>query len=71
MVLDYKSGALPDETGFSRAHLAQLACYRLALRRIYPDAGIRAAIFDTSSGNAKEAAGQDIDKVLNEVLGRL
>ena len=70
-VLDYKSGSLPADGPAKPAHLAQLACYRLALQRIYPDAGIRAAIFDTSSGNAKEAAGQDIDAVLNEVLGRL
>ncbi len=70
-VLDYKSGSLPADGPAKPAHLAQLACYRLALQRIYPDAGIRAAIFDTSSGNAKEAAGKDIDAVLNEVLGRL
>jgi ATP-dependent helicase/nuclease subunit A len=70
-VLDYKSGSLPADGPAKPAHLAQLACYRLALQRIYPDAGIRAAIFDTSSGNAKEAAGQDIDAVLNEVLGGL
>ena len=70
-VLDYKSGSLPADGAVKPAHLAQLACYRLALQRIYPDARLRAAIFDTSSGNAKEAAGQDIDAALNEVLGRL
>ena len=68
-VLDYKSGSLPAE-GPEAAHLAQLACYRLALQRLYPNAEVRAAIFDTGSGNAREAPGQDLDAVLMQVLGR-
>ena len=70
-ILDYKSGSLPADGPAKPAHLAQLACYRLALQCIYPDAGVRAAIFDTGSGNAKEAAGQDIDAVLKQVLAAL
>ena len=70
-VLDYKSGSLPADGPAKPAHLAQLACYRLALRRLYPDADVRAAIFDTSSGNAREAPGQDLDAVLTQVLGGL
>src|SRR5208337_2330901 len=31
-VVDYKSGALPAGADMRRAHLAQLACYRLALQ---------------------------------------
>ena len=67
-VLDYKSGSLPAEGPAKPAHLAQLACYRLALQRLYPDAEVRAAIFDTGSGNAREAHGQDLDAVLMQVL---
>ncbi len=67
-VLDFKSGALPAD-GIRRAHLAQLACYRFALGRIYPDATISAQLFDTGSGIAKEAAEEDLDAALKEVLG--
>ncbi len=67
-VLDYKSGALPADHGLSQSHLAQLACYRLALRRIYPQANIRAAVLNTASGTIIEAAAADLDAVLDEVL---
>jgi ATP-dependent helicase/nuclease subunit A len=70
-VVDYKSGALPAGAGMRRAHLAQLACYRLALQRIYPGADIRALLLNTSSGKAIEAAGEDLDAVLEEVLAAL
>ena len=70
-VLDYKSGSLPAEGPVKPAHLAQLACYRFALQRLYPDADVRAAIFDTGSGAAREASGQDLDAVLKQVLGAL
>ena len=67
-VLDYKSGSLAVDGPAKPSHLAQLACYRLALQRLYPDADVHAAIFDTSSGNAREAPGQDLDAVLVQVL---
>jgi len=67
-VLDYKSGALPADAEMRRAHLAQLAGYRLALQRIYPDAKVRAAILNTGSGNFVEAADADLDAVLEEIL---
>jgi ATP-dependent helicase/nuclease subunit A len=70
-VLDYKSGSLAVEGPVKPSHLAQLACYRLALRRLYPDADVHAAIFDTSSGNAREAPSQDLDAVLTQVLAGL
>jgi ATP-dependent exoDNAse (exonuclease V) beta subunit len=69
-VLDYKSGSLPADGPMKPAHLAQLACYRLALQRLYPRAGVRAAIFDTGSGTGKEAPAQDLEIVLKQVLGR-
>ena len=67
-VLDFKSGAQPTD-GIRRNHLVQLACYRLALRGIYPDAAISAQLFDTGSGTAKEAAEEDLDAALKEALG--
>jgi ATP-dependent helicase/nuclease subunit A len=70
-ILDYKSGNLLADGAEKPAHLAQLACYRLALQRIYPDASVRAAIFDTNSGNTKEAASQDSDAALQRVLGSI
>ncbi|MGO9472944.1 MAG: double-strand break repair helicase AddA [Rhodomicrobium sp.] len=70
-VIDYKSGALPAGAEVTRAHLAQLACYRLALQRIYPHADVRASLLNTSSGKTVEAAGEDIDAVLEEVLAKL
>ncbi len=68
-IVDYKSGSLPADGPAKPAHLAQLACYRLALQRLYPQAGVRAAIFDTGSGAVKEAPAQDLDAVLKQVLG--
>ncbi len=70
-VLDYKSGNLPVDGLLKPAHLVQLACYKLALERIYPDAGVSAAVFDTGSGKAKEATGEDIGAVFRQVLGLL
>jgi ATP-dependent helicase/nuclease subunit A len=70
-VLDYKSGSLPKDGTAKPSHLAQLACYKLALERLYPDTDIRAAIFDTGTGNATEAAGEDVDAVLQRVLAAL
>ncbi len=67
-VLDYKSGALPADAAMRRAHVAQLACYRLALQRMYPDANIRAALFNTNTGHSVEAAREDLDAVLQQIL---
>jgi len=70
-IVDYKSGALPAGTEMRRAHLAQLACYRLALQRIYPGADIRASLLNTSSGDTFEARGEDLDAVIEEVLATI
>jgi ATP-dependent helicase/nuclease subunit A len=67
-VIDYKSGALPAEAAIRPAHLAQLACYRLALQRIFPGANIRAALFNISSGTSNEAASEDLERALAEIL---
>jgi ATP-dependent helicase/nuclease subunit A len=66
-VLDYKSGALPPDAAPHRAHLAQLACYRLALQRLYPAAHVRAALLNTRDGTLIEAAGDALDTALAEI----
>ncbi len=68
-VLDYKSGALPPDATLRRSHLAQLACYRLALQRLYPTAGVRAALLNTRDGTLVEASGDALDTVLAEIAG--
>jgi ATP-dependent helicase/nuclease subunit A len=67
-VIDYKSGALPAGAAIRPAHLAQLACYRLALKQIYPAANICAALFDIRSGTSIEAASEDLETALAEIL---
>jgi ATP-dependent helicase/nuclease subunit A len=66
-VIDYKSGSLPVGGIIRPAHLAQLACYRLALQRIYPGTAIRAAIFNARSGPIA-APGEDLDNALAGIL---
>lgn len=66
-IFDYKSGILPADGTAKPAHLAQLACYRLALQRIYPDASVRAAILDIGNGNTIEPASADLDAVPSEI----
>jgi ATP-dependent helicase/nuclease subunit A len=70
-VLDFKSGALSAGAGLRHNHLAQLACYRLALHRIYPGADIQAAILHTPSGDILQAAAPDLDEVLRTILETL
>ena len=67
-IFDYKSGIQLADGAEKPAHLAQLACYRLALQRLYPASGVRAAIFDVDSGHTKEASLQDADAALQRVL---
>jgi ATP-dependent helicase/nuclease subunit A len=66
-ILDYKSG-LPGPATPRRAHLAQLACYRLALARIYPAAEMSAALLGTRDAKILEAGDAALDTVLAEIL---
>ncbi|MBI4724221.1 MAG: PD-(D/E)XK nuclease family protein, partial [Rhodomicrobium sp.] len=70
-VFDYKSGALPAGSDLQRHHLAQLACYRFALQRIYANTNIRAVLLHTGSGTVTEAANEALDAALDEILGTL
>jgi ATP-dependent helicase/nuclease subunit A len=67
-VIDYKSGTLAAGAAIHPSHLAQLACYRLALQRIYPEATIRAALFNTRLGASTEAASEALETALADVL---
>jgi ATP-dependent helicase/nuclease subunit A len=70
-VIDYKSGALPAGVTIRPAHLAQLACYRLALQRLYPAANIRAALFNTRLGTSFEGASEELETALADILATL
>jgi ATP-dependent helicase/nuclease subunit A len=67
-VIDYKSGALPAGGAIRPDHLVQLACYWLALKRLYPAADIRAALFNTRSGTSAEAANEGLETALAAIL---
>ena len=67
-VIDFKSGALAADLTLRRSHLAQLAGYRFALQRIYPGATIRAAVFGTGTGGIAEAAAEELDTALEQIL---
>jgi ATP-dependent helicase/nuclease subunit A len=67
-VIDYKSGALPAGGAIRPAHLAQLACYRLALQRIYPAATICAALSNARLGTSSKAASEELEAAFAEVL---
>ena len=70
-VIDFKSGAVPADLSLRRSHLAQLACYRFALQRIYPGAAVRAAVFGTGTGSIAEAAAEDLDTALDQIFAAL
>jgi ATP-dependent helicase/nuclease subunit A len=67
-VIDYKSGALLAGEAIHPAHLAQLACYRLALQRIYPTENIGAALLNTHSGTSIETSSEALETALADVL---
>jgi ATP-dependent helicase/nuclease subunit A len=67
-VIDYKSGTRHDDGDIRAAHLAQLACYRFALQQIYPAVKIRAALFNTRLGTFLDAASEDLETALAEIL---
>ncbi len=64
-ILDYKSG------GAGRPFAAQLASYRLALKRIYPAAAIHAALIDTGSATALNADEAALDDALARIVDAL
>ncbi len=67
-ILDYKSGILSGEDGVAPAYLAQLACYRLALQRIYPQLNINAALFSTASGKTIKPSEESLQTALVQAL---
>ena len=63
LVIDYKTNRPPpfDPAEVSMAYVMQLAAYRLALRRIYTDKTIRAAILWTDGARLMELPGAQLD----------
>ncbi len=63
LVIDYKTNRPPplDPAAVSMAYVMQLAAYRLALRRIYTDKTIRAAILWTDGARLMELPGPQLD----------
>jgi ATP-dependent helicase/nuclease subunit A len=56
LIIDYKTNRPPpsEPSGVASAYVHQLAAYRLALQRIYPDRPVRAAILWTDGGRLME-----------------
>jgi ATP-dependent helicase/nuclease subunit A len=67
-IVDYKSGAAEPASEPRPAHLAQLACYRLALQRIYPGTDVSAALLHTRSAKIIEAGKAALDTTLADIL---
>ena len=66
-ILDYKSGETFAASSFSPQHSAQLAGYRLALRRLYQDtATIHAAVFNIQSMGVHRAEGSMLDDIIEQ-----
>ncbi len=63
-IFDYKSGAISATAGLSFPFHAQLSAYRLALRRIYPSASVRAALIDTRSIAVVQTEDAELDAFL-------
>jgi ATP-dependent helicase/nuclease subunit A len=66
-IIDYKSGRFSQGEKPPRAYFAQLAAYRVALQRIYPESEITAALLNTRSRTLAHADVRDLDAVLAEL----
>jgi ATP-dependent helicase/nuclease subunit A len=69
-VLDFKSGAVAIDRA-SPSSYAQLACYRFALRRIYPGSTVDALLVATGSTAPSAATGPALDEALAGLIRRL
>jgi ATP-dependent helicase/nuclease subunit A len=66
-IWDYKSGVVHADAGLSVQHVAQLAAYRLALSRLYPNmANIHAALLNTRSMNILRTQDSMLDAFLEQ-----
>jgi len=63
MIIDYKTNRPPpaDEAGVSPVYLGQMAAYRAALRRIYPEHSVVCALLWTDSGLLMPLADATLD----------
>ena len=64
LVLDYKTNRPPPSTPdeVAPAYVAQLAAYRLALRRVFPERALRAAIVWTDGPKLMEIPSNLLDR---------
>ena len=65
LIVDFKLGEKPDRA--HAAHVAQLALYRAALRPLYPEATIRAALVYLDGPTLTQISGEELDAALNAV----
>lgn len=64
-IIDFKSDAAPPEDGIPAAYLTQLALYRAALEKSFPDRTVRAGILWVETGAVMMADAPEMDAVTN------
>ena len=63
LILDYKTNRPPPRTAeeVAPAYIAQLAAYRAALRKLYPERALRAALLWTDGPRLMEISSTSLD----------
>ncbi|WP_193427026.1 PD-(D/E)XK nuclease family protein, partial [Methyloceanibacter marginalis] len=72
LILDYKTNRPPpsSEADVARAYINQLAAYRLALRRMFPQKAVRAALLWTDGPRLMEISSTLLDAATRDMLSR-
>ncbi len=72
LILDYKTNRPPPSTeaDVARAYINQLAAYRLALRRMFPQKPVRAALLWTDGPRLMEISSTLLDTATRDMLSR-
>jgi ATP-dependent helicase/nuclease subunit A len=72
LILDYKTNRPPPETPeeVAPAYIAQLAAYRLALKKLFPDKPLRAALLWTDGPRPMEIPSHMLDDAERRMLRR-
>jgi ATP-dependent helicase/nuclease subunit A len=69
-IYDYKSGDV-DSEGSSLSFQAQLAAYRQALRRLYPNCTVNAAVIDTRTARVLQSEDAALDDAMAQIAGAI
>jgi ATP-dependent helicase/nuclease subunit A len=71
LILDYKTNRPPPKVveDVAPAYIDQLASYRLALKRMFPGRGLRAALLWTDGPNLMEIPSTSLDGAEERILG--